>query len=291
MKRLSHFLFLILVFHAGLESCKPKAGSGETATTSETAPTAADLGWELGAQTYSFREFTLEETFDRMAQLGLEKAEIYAGQTIGGGSDEKVHFTMAPELRQKVLGLAADKGISIVQFGVIAGENEDEWRQIFEFARAMGISTVTSEPRVAHLDLVNRLAEEQGVRVAIHNHPAPSSYWHPDSVVAAIQGRPMLGACADVGHWKRSGLDPIESLRKLEGRITTFHIKDIASADPAAEDVAWGTGVCDIAGVMAEMHRQGFRGLWSIEHEADSENPNPPIGQSLQFFHETVSAL
>ena len=284
-------LFLILSALVFLGSCKQRTESRQEPAAEKAVLTTTDLGWALGTQTYSFREFTLEETFGRMQQLGLTNAEIYSGQTIGGGSSEIVNPAMPDELRQHVLNMAADHGIKVVQFGVISGANEAEWRRIFDFARFMGIHTITSEPKLEHLDVVNNLAQEYSIRVAIHNHPAPSDYWNPDAVLSAVNGRSMLGACADVGHWKRSGLDPIESLRKLEGHITTFHLKDIASAVPEAEDVVWGSGVCDISGVIAEMHRQGFRGLWSIEHEADSENPNPPIEQSLRFFHETVAGL
>jgi sugar phosphate isomerase/epimerase len=37
-----------------------------------------------------------------------------------------------------------------------------------------------------------------------------------------------IGACCDTGHWVRSGLHPVECLKKLEGRILGFHLKDVA---------------------------------------------------------------
>src|SRR5690606_14641597 len=98
---------------------------------------------------------------------------------------------------------------------------------------------------------------------AIHNHPKPSHYWNPDQVLAAISGAsPRVGACADIGHWVRSGLDPIECLKKLEGHIIEFHMKDLNEKGvEEAHDVPWGTGVSNIAGVMKEMKRQGFKGV------------------------------
>ena len=37
------------------------------------------------------------------------------------------------------------------------------------------------------------------------------------------------GPCCDTGHSGRSGLDPVEMMKKLQGRILAFHWKDIAA--------------------------------------------------------------
>ena len=50
-----------------------------------------------------------------------------------------------------------------------------------------------------------------------------------------------VGACADTGHWKRSGFDPVECMKKLEGRILTFHFKDVKKEGNGYHDVPWGT--------------------------------------------------
>jgi sugar phosphate isomerase/epimerase len=52
-----------------------------------------------------------------------------------------------------------------------------------------------------------------------------------------------MGACADVGHWMRSGLDPLECIKKLDGHIICLHFKDLNKMGPDAHDVPWGTGV------------------------------------------------
>ena len=55
-----------------------------------------------------------------------------------------------------------------------------------------------------------------------------------------------IGACADTGHWLRSGLNPLECLKKLEGRIISLHFKDLNEKGPSAHDVPWETGVCNV---------------------------------------------
>ena len=43
-----------------------------------------------------------------------------------------------------------------------------------------------------------------------------------------LKGRsPLMGVCADIGHWKRVGEDPLKNLQKLSGRIKVAHLKDL----------------------------------------------------------------
>ena len=68
--------------------------------------------------------------------------------------------------------------------------------------------------------------------LAIHNHPQPSHYWDVDTVLATCKGRSKwIGACADTGHWCRSGLNPVACCKLLEGRLINFHLKDVAEFD------------------------------------------------------------
>jgi sugar phosphate isomerase/epimerase len=75
-------------------------------------------------------------------------------------------------------------------------------RKAFEFARKLGVETIVSEPAPEAINVIERLADEFGINVAIHDHPKGSSrYWHPQDVLKVCEGRsPRLGACADVGH-------------------------------------------------------------------------------------------
>src|SRR4029078_10800793 len=138
-------------------------------------------------------------------------------------------------------------------------------RKVFEFAKKLGLLTIVSEPPAEAFDLLDKLANEYQINVAIHDHPQPSTYWNPDSVLKVCEGRSRrIGACADVGHWYRSGLVPLDSLKKLQGRGIEFHFQDIAENK---EDVPWGTGKCNVPGLLNEAYRQQFKGVFSIEYE------------------------
>ncbi len=155
----------------------------------------------------------------------------------------------------------------------------------------MGIETLVSEPDFKEFDQIDKLVEEYKINVALHNHPKPSRYWNPDIVLEHCKGRSKrIGACADTGHWMRSGLNPLECIKKLEGRIISFHFKDLNQMGDG-HDVPWGTGKGDVKGMMAEIKRQGFKGVFSIEYEYNWDNSVPEIAQCVAYFDRVAAEL
>ena len=251
------------------------------------APNAEKLGWRLGCQAYSFNRFTFFDAIDKTAFLGLHYIEAYPGQRISDKLAGNVGPGMSAELRKEVLKKLADSGVKMVNFGVGACD-----RQHFEFAKEMGIETLVSEPGENAFDSIDKLCSEFGVNLAIHNHPKPSHYWNPETVLKVCQGRSKrIGACADTGHWMRSGLNPVECLKKLEGRIISFHFKDLNQMGGGAHDVPWGTGAGNAKEMLAEIHRQGIKAVFSIEYEHNWDNSLPEIAKCVKFFDKTAVEL
>ena len=107
----------------------------------------------------------------------------------------------------------------------------------------------------------------------------------------ALSSFTLLGACADVGHYVRSGLDPVECLKKLEGRLIALHFKDLNEKSLKAHDVPWGTGISNVKGMLAELKRQKFKGVFCVEYEYNWENSMPEIAECVKFFNASVAAL
>ncbi len=252
-------------------------------------------GWRIGAQAYTFNRFSFFEAVDKVASLGLDWIEAYPGQQIRSDMpDAKMNYTMPEKHRQLVQEKLLDSGVRLVNYGVVRLPNEEtECRKVFEFAKAMGIETIVSEPKEEALDLIDRLAQEYKINVALHNHPKPSIYWNPDKVLQIVKGRSeRIGACADTGHWMRSGINPVEALKKLEGRIISLHIKDLNEFGVReAHDVPWGTGQANFDGILEELHRQNFKGVFSIEYEHNWENNVPEIRQCVAYFDKVAGKL
>jgi sugar phosphate isomerase/epimerase len=216
--------------------------------------------------------------------------EAFPGQAIGGGIEGKMDYHMDAAKRTKILQKLKEKGIKMVSYGVVNAKGDADWLQLFEFGKAMGLENFTSEPDVKDIPLISKLCDQFKINLAIHNHPQPSPYWNPDIVLSSIQGQSKrLGSCADIGHWVRSGLDPVESLKKLEGHVIQLHVKDLNEKNKKqAHDVHWGTGVSNIDGVIMELKRQRFKGLLSVEYEHNWYNNVPDVTESVNYFRRAL---
>lgn len=246
-------------------------------------------GWKLGTQAWSFNRFTLFDAIDKTRSLGLDYIQGYPGQKVSNEIDAGFGPDLSPEQRKAVKDKLAEDDIQMVAFGVtgISG-NEAEARKLFDFAKDMGIGTIVSEPGEDQFEMIDKLCQEYKIKLAIHNHPKPSHYWNPDTVLKVCKGRSQwIGACTDVGHWVRSGLDPVECLKKLEGRINDVHIKEIDDG----HDVVWGTGQGRMKGILEELNRQGYKGTFAIEYEYNWDNNVPEIRDSIAYFNSVASTL
>ena len=256
--------------------------------------------WKLGVQMWTFHISSFERAVQRTDSAGLKFVEVYPGQILYEGSTKYVDPGMSEADCKAMQKIVQDKGISIGAFGVLLCETEAEWKLNFDFAKKMHIPIITAEPKTEHLDLVNQLAKEYNIKVAIHDHPRPSLYWHPDSVYAAIKNRPYLGVCADLGHWVRNGLNVMDCLKKLSGKVMVLHFKDVMKSDEASAssadlegyiDVRFGKGVCDIAGVLKELKKQKFAGLFSLEHETNWDNNVSDLLYNKAFYYNELKKL
>jgi L-ribulose-5-phosphate 3-epimerase len=269
---------------------------------------AADkLGWQMAIHAYTFRKFSIFECIDKTAALGLKYMSL-SGSVSLDGSNSVNTLTISDVEAQAIKSAAAARGLKLVNIGVVKlPAKEAESRKVYEFAKKMGIDTLVAEPEPAALDTVEKLCKEYNIKVAFHNHPKPSRYWNPDTVLAAVTNRtPLMGACADTGHWLRSGLNPVECLKKLEGRVICLHFKDLVPEEPktpakaeakkksqskAMHDVPWGTGVGDVKAQMAELKRQHFKGAFCVEYEYHWDNSAPEIAECVKFFNATCAEL
>ena len=252
---------------------------------------AEKLGWRLGAQAWTFRDRTATEAIDTAAKLGLKYIELYPGQALSPEwKDVKVGVDMNDEQRALLQTKLKSAGVKAVSFGVVSfNNNEAEARKIFEFAKKLGLENVSCEPEPDAFELVDKLCNEYKINAAIHNHPKPSRYWNPDVLLGAIVGHSKrIGACADTGHWPRSGLVALDCLKKYDGHIIELHFKDITNG----VDQPWGTGSEDARGLLGELKRQGFKGLINVEYEDGAGSVlEANVARCIAFFDGAAREL
>lgn len=276
----------IIIMLAVLLQLACKTQSNKTNSHPETT-----LGWKLGAQAYSFNRFTFTQALDKIDNCGLRYVEAYPQQIIGGGINEKMDFRMSATSKAYVQQLLKTKGIRLVSYGVIKTKDSSDWEKIFAFAKSLGAENITCEPEQKDIALISQLCDKYEMNAAIHNHPKPSFYWKPETVLNTIKGKSKrMGACADIGHWVRSGLDPVKALQQLEGHVIQLHFKDLNEfGNVKAHDVHWGTGFSNVKGVITELKRQNFKGVLSAEYEYNWENNVPDVRTSVINFRKIVT--
>lgn len=254
----------------------------------ETCKTAG--GFAIGCQAWTFNRFSVFEAIDKTAEAGGTVIELYPGQKLSKEQpDAKFDHDASDEIVNQVKAKLAERGIKAVNYGVVhIPKDEAGARKIFELAKKLGLYAVTTES-VDALDTIEKLAKEYDIRVGIHNHPQQANnpnykVWDPKYILSVVKDRDSrIGAAVDTGHWVRSGLDPVESLKILKGRIVSAHLKDKNEKSMDSHDVPYGTGVANVSGALAELKKQGFQGNISVEFEHNWDNNVPDAAQCIGF--------
>ncbi len=266
--------------------------SEKTTATLNADSTSVTNNWKIGVQLWTFRLFTQEEALAKADSAGIKFIEAFPGQVLDKTSKDTFGISMSAAGRQKLKELLKLHHIQMVAMGVTTPGTKADWIKTFDLAKEFGLSYITSEPLKSQWDMVDSLAGVYNIKIAIHDHPKPNTYWHPDSVLAAVKGHSNIGSCADLGHWSRNGLNLVDCLKKLEGHIYGVHFKDIVKFDQTdAADTVVGKGVIDFAPVFAELERQNFKGMFSIEHESNWENNMPDVIETVKFYNDQVAQL
>jgi sugar phosphate isomerase/epimerase len=128
---------------------------------------------------------------------------------------------------------------------------------------------------------------------AIHNHgPEDKNFPSPPATYEKIKMLdPRIGLGIDIGHAKRSGLDPAECLMKCKSRLLDIHIKDIRTVTQAIDPVEVGRGILDIPGILKTILKIKFTGIVSLEYEKDGKDPFPGVAESIGYIRGILSVI
>lgn len=239
--------------------------------------------FRLGIQLYSLRNFPLDKALAHAKDLGFEQVEFYSGM---------FPLDSSPERIKEVVAMVDQLGMTVSAHGVNHfGKDADANRKTFEFAKAAGIKNLSADPDPEAFDSLDGLVKEFDIRIAIHNHGPHHRYNKALDVLRAIDGRDeRIGACADLGHYIRSGEKPVEVVSTLKGRLYGVHLKDFAEMKDQTPGVILGKGHLDCQAVFAMLDQVGFPadGAMSLEYE---ENPNDPIEDIRQCVAIAKAAM
>lgn len=237
-------------------------------------------GLPMGIQSYSLRAFDFDTTVEKVKALGLKHIEFYGA-----------HFPMdlpLDDVRKRQATLKA-AGITWSAYGVQGfGKDHAKNRKQFEFAKLVGLKNISANPQKNQetFDSLEKLVKEFGVNIAIHNHGPGADYDKLEDVLEWTKGRDKrIGACADLGHYIRSGVDPLDVLTKLKDRLHGVHLKDFKEAKKDAAGCILGEGLLKVKPVMQALVKMKFRGVLSLEYEEKKDDPIADIEKCLDIAH------
>lgn len=250
--------------------------------------------WKFGIALWTFHTFDFPSSLDKVDSAGVKYIEPNTFHKAGPELKDSLILQLSSSGIDKLKSLIAERGL-IVESIYIAGDSTiKSWAKQFDIAKQFGVKYVTTEPPINMWDAIDSLAGAYGVKVAIHEHwKGVSQYWNPDTTLMALKGHPNFGVCADLGHWPKSGIDPLDAIKKLSGHIIGVHLKDIAAYnDPALKDVVVGTGVVNFPAIFAELKKQNFKGNIYIERDAEDQPSNlPSVMQEIKYYNDQISKL
>ncbi len=252
-------------------------------------------GFTLGVQSYCFRNFKIEPALKRTQDLGLHYIEFF---------QQHAPLNASPDQIQALLKMCQDYEITPNCYGVQDfSKNHDANKKVFEYAKALGIKTISANPSKDSFDSLDKLCDEYKISIGIHPHGPMGGklhQWYSAEVIleAVKDHNELIGTCLDTGHLIHAAippfnkkLDPAQQIRLMGPRNFGIHLKD--HNNQRETDVVFGKdgGVLDVPAVLKALKDVKFKGHISIEYEAHPDDPVPDMKACIEVFKESVKTL
>ena len=268
-----------------------------------------DFGpFQMGIQSWTLRTYDFETALKHAADFGLGFVEF---------TTRHVPVSNVPSYVDEIKAKFDVAGLKPSAMGVVPMDaNENKTRELFEFAKAMGLTSISANPTKseATFDLLDKLVAEFQIPIAIHNHGPGANFDKSSEVVEWTEGRhELIGACVDCGHYLRSGEKPEEIIQTLGSRVFGVHLKDVRTISDSAEYdkllgelpknrqrqlkqennifTIIGEGELNIPGVLKALQANGYDRPISIEYEENPENPLSDIAVCLSNVTKAVAEV
>jgi len=241
--------------------------------------------FKMGLQSYSLRGLKangkpdLDKALQATKDLGLTYWESYVA-----------HFPIDAKRALEFKEKAASFGVSVIGYGVLGFKNDhDANRKIFEFAKAMGLGYLSADPSPDSFDSLDKLVEEYGVAIGIHNHGPGHRYDTIDKIAAAIKNHhKLVGCCVDTGHFLRSKEDPVRAVEVFGERTYGVHLKDVKDAKTFT---VLGKGDLRTVDLLKALAKIKYSYCLAVEYEENESNPVGEIAECLAAARAAVEKI
>ena len=260
------------------------------------APDSKINGVMIGAQTYSFRDRSVEDCVKAMKEIGLGYAELYSGhfepKGVTGADLKKWRLSDEAITRIKqVKKLFDDAGVKIyaMNYSFRPDWSDEEIARGMQFAKALGTKYITASSVVSLAPRVNAQAKKAGVLVAMHNHSnlKPDEYARPEDFAKAMEGNSNIKINLDIGHFTAAGFDPVKYLEEHHKDIITLHIKD--RKKDQGPNVVFGEGDTKIKEVLQVLKTKKYPIPAMIEYEYKGGDTVAEVKKCFEYCKSAVA--
>ena len=214
------------------------------------------------------------------------------------------HRAAALEIVSAAAGILAAAGGEVLVLAAELGNGTGG------YDRSAELSTGEWDALLEVLDRSREVAEDHGLRVALHPHygTAVERRQHVERILADSE----VSLCLDTGHLLVGGADPVEVACAANGRVNHVHFKDVDAGLAARvldgrlcyrEAVAGGLyrplgdGDVDVAGVVGLLRAAGYSGWYVLEQDvvleaepAEGEGPAQAAARSVNYLQRIMGA-
>ena len=271
-------------FLGGSLAAAAGAALATTGWSGERRAAGAGPGFALGLASYTCREFGLDAALAMARRVGLDRICL---------KDMHLPLDSPAEVIRATVERIRGRGVVPYACGVVYMTSEAEVDRAFACAATAGMGVLVGVPEHDLLGRAERKVRETGISLAIHNHgPGDLRYPTPASVLERISKLDRrIGICLDVGHCRRSGIEPAQAAAACGPRLLDVHMKDVSAAKAEGATVECGRGVIDLPRLLRTLIAIGFRGTASFEYEKDGGDPLAGLAESVGYVRGVLAAL
>jgi sugar phosphate isomerase/epimerase len=246
-------------------------------------PGLVKLHWQQAARASTFREMSVLEMIDLLHEMDVHHIELTPDQSL---SPDKKDVKISPDLSQadidELLAKLKPLHMDIVSYAAADfGANPEEAKKVFEFGKKLKLKTIVTDASPETLEMLDKLATEYGINVAITSDSPAKRYVTCDAALDAIKGRSnRVGVCADIEAWRKSGQDPVECVKKLASQVLVVNVSNAA-------DESLKLGEC-----LRILRDAGFKGICCVQDgNEDPEKRLEGFATTVNAFNRHVTAL
>jgi len=253
-------------------------------------------GVMLGAQSYSFRDRSLDEAIKGYQDVGLTWVELYSGHLEPKGATreqlrdwrKKTPLTFFKEVRGKLK--SAGLKLYALNYSFREDFDDEEIARGFDIAKALGVKYITASSNVSTAKRIDPFARKAGIYVGMHNHSriVANEFATPDDFSKAMAGMSKyIIINLDIGHFFAAGFDPVAFLDQHHAQICTIHIKDRKKNQ--GENMPFGQGDTPIKEVLQLLKTKRYPIPAMIEYEYKGADTVAEVRKCFEFCKQALA--